>query len=38
MLCIMFLYFDCKDRKKNNTLQIFQRLFCNYYNKIFSVK
>ena len=23
----MFLYFDCKDKKKNNTLQIFQQVF-----------
>gem|GEM_PF-3323106 len=23
----MFLYFDCKDKKKNNTLQIFLQVF-----------
>ena len=32
------MFYVCKDKKKFDTLQIFQRLFCNYYNKIFSVK
>ena len=34
----MFLYFDCKDKKKNNTLQIFLQVFCNYYNKIVEIE